>query len=242
MSDTTPEAPRGLDARLPRAELEAVYAAEFRRADEEGWARRLFEKDATLWSADPIVQEKIAARLGWLDAPTHFTDRIAGLEAFGDGIRDAGFTTAVVAGMGGSSLAPWVLGRVFSDIADWLEIRVLDSTDPEAVVSILGSTDPERTLVIVGSKSGTTTETLAFLAYGWDRVRRALHPDHRDATGIAMLKEKQGDGESGNKDKTKNNQQKPFLSGAGFVRHCSGREGIAISIHVSGLVVQDIKL
>ena len=61
MTDTTPEAPRGLDARLPRAELEAVYAAEFRRADEEGWARRLFEKDATLWSADPIVQEKIAA-------------------------------------------------------------------------------------------------------------------------------------------------------------------------------------
>jgi len=184
MTDTTPEAPRGLDARLPRAELEAVYAAEFRRAEEERWARRLFEKDATLWSADPAVQERIAARLGWLDAPAHFTERIPGLEAFGDGIRDAGFTTAVVAGMGGSSLAPWVLGRMFSDITDWLEIRVLDSTDPEAVGAILGSTDPEKTLVIIGSKSGTTTETLAFLAYGWDRVRHALHPDHRDRRDI----------------------------------------------------------
>jgi hypothetical protein len=47
MTDTTPGAPRGLDARLPRADLEAVYAAEFRRAEEERWAQRLFEQDAS---------------------------------------------------------------------------------------------------------------------------------------------------------------------------------------------------
>ena len=35
--------------------------------------------------------------------------RSPALEGFGEGIRDAGFTTAVVAGMGGSSLAPDVL-------------------------------------------------------------------------------------------------------------------------------------
>ena len=40
-------------------------------------------------------------------------DQIAALEGFGDGIRDAGFTTAVVGGMGGSSLAPDVLHRTF---------------------------------------------------------------------------------------------------------------------------------
>ena len=62
---------------------------------------------------DPRVGEAIAERLGWLDAPAHFTDRIAGLEAFGDAVVDEGYTTAVVAGMGGSSLAPDVLHRTF---------------------------------------------------------------------------------------------------------------------------------
>jgi len=179
MSDTTPEGPRGVDARLPRAELEAIYAAEFRRARDEGWARRLFEKDASLWSADPAVQERISARLGWLDAPAEFTERIASLEAFGDAIRDAGCTSALVAGMGGSSLAPQVLAGLFPDIPDYLAVRALDSTDPAAVSAVFGALDPERTLTIVATKSGTTTETLAFRAYAWDWVHRALAPEHR---------------------------------------------------------------
>jgi transaldolase/glucose-6-phosphate isomerase len=179
MSDSTPEGPRGVDARLPRAELEANYAAEFRRARDEGWARRLFEKDASLWSADPAVREKIVARLGWLDAPAEFTERIASLEAFGDALRDAGFTSALVAGMGGSSLAPQVLAGMFPDIADYLAVGALDSTDPAAVSATFASLDPARTLTIVATKSGTTTETLAFRAYAWDWVHHALNPEHR---------------------------------------------------------------
>ena len=179
MSDTTPESPRGVDARLPRAELEANYAAEFRRARDEGWARRLFEKDASLWSADPAVQARIANRLGWLDSPIDFTERIASLEAFGDAIRDAGYTNAVVAGMGGSSLAPQVLAGLFPDIADYLSVGALDSTDPAAVAAVFEALDPEHTLTIIATKSGTTTETLAFRAYAWDWVHRALGPEHR---------------------------------------------------------------
>ena len=184
MSETTPEGPRGVDARLPHAELEANYAAEFRRARDEGWARRLFEKDAGLWSADPAVRERIVNRLGWLDAPADFTERIASLEAFGDAIRDAGYTSALVAGMGGSSLAPQVLAGLFPDIADYLAVRALDSTDPAAVSAVFGSLDPERTLTIVATKSGTTTETLAFRAYAWDWVHRALNPEHRGRRDI----------------------------------------------------------
>ena len=86
-------------------------AVEQARADE--WATRLFDRDVTLWSDDPAVQKAIAERLGWLDAPVDFADNVAGLEGFGDGIVQAGFTTAVVAGMGGSSLAPDVLHRTF---------------------------------------------------------------------------------------------------------------------------------
>ena len=66
---------------------------------------------ATRASGPPTrdVQATIAERLGWLDAPGHFHGEIGPLEAFGEAIRDAGFTTAIVGGMGGSSLAPEVL-------------------------------------------------------------------------------------------------------------------------------------
>ena len=45
-------------------------------------------------SSDPRVGEAIAERLGWLDAPAHFAERIAGLEGFGDAVVDEGYTTA----------------------------------------------------------------------------------------------------------------------------------------------------
>ena len=135
----------------------------------------------TLWTTDPRVGEAIAERLGWLDAPAHFADRTAGLEAFGDAVVEEGFTTAVVAGMGGSSLAPDVLHRTFGSIEGYLALRILDSTDPAYVSATLDDLDPLRTLVIIASKSGTTTEPNAFLAYAWDRAEQALKavPHHR---------------------------------------------------------------
>jgi transaldolase/glucose-6-phosphate isomerase len=120
------------------------------------------------------VGAAIAERLGWLDAPEHFTDQIAGLEGFGDGIVEAGFTTVVVAGMGGSSLAPDVLHRTFGTVDGYLDLRLLDSTDPDAVAAVFDDLDPLATLVLVASKSGTTTEPNAFLAEAWARAEAAL--------------------------------------------------------------------
>jgi len=167
-------APGTLDARIDDSALAAAVAATVRRADEERWSDRLHERDVTLWSADPEVQEKIANRLGWLDLPVDFSDQIPALEGFGEAIRDAGFATAIVAGMGGSSLAPEVIATAFGDIEGWLSVRVLDSTDPAAVGATWEGLDPLTTLVIVGSKSGTTTETLAFQADAWRRIHDAL--------------------------------------------------------------------
>ena len=153
---------------------EAAYRAAVDQARDGEWARRLFDRDVSLWSTDPEVGRAIAGRLGWLDAPIDASDDIPALEGFGDGIVDAGFTTAVVAGMGGSSLAPDVLYRTFGASEGYLDLRVLDSTDPAAVAAILDDLDPLRTLVIVASKSGTTVEPNAFLAYAWQRVQEAL--------------------------------------------------------------------
>ncbi|HET7702441.1 MAG TPA: hypothetical protein VFK35_03515 [Candidatus Limnocylindrales bacterium] len=165
----TPSAP---EFRL--GDAAADYDAAVARARDERWAERLWDRDPSLWSTSPKVQEAIADRLGWLDAPAHFADRIAALEGFGEGARDAGFRTAVVGGMGGSSLAPDVLFRTFGSTEGWLDLRVLDSTDPAAVATVVDDLDPLATLWIVASKSGTTTEPLAFQADAWDRAERAL--------------------------------------------------------------------
>ena len=155
-----------------------AYASVLEQARAEEWATRLFDRDVTLWSTDPKVGEAIADRLGWLDAPVEFADRIAALEGFGDGIVQAGFTTAVIAGMGGSSLAPDVLHRTFGSQDGYLDLRILDSTDPAAVGAVFDGLDPFKTLVIIASKSGTTTEPLAFQADAWARAEKALRAHH----------------------------------------------------------------
>jgi len=166
---TTLSAPR-----LALGEATAEYEAAVERARTEEWVNRLFARDVSLWTSDPRVGEGIADRLGWLDAPEHFTEQIAGLEGFGDAVVDEGFETAVVAGMGGSSLAPDVLYRTFGSQEGYLALRILDSTDPAYVSATLDDLDPIRTLMIIASKSGTTTEPNAFLAYAWQRTEEAL--------------------------------------------------------------------
>jgi glucose-6-phosphate isomerase len=164
-----------------------AVATAIERATRERWAARLAERDTSLWTTVPAVAEEIGDRLGWLDAPARFTTQIPALEEFGERIRDAGFRAVVVAGMGGSSLAPDVLGRVFGTTDDWLELRVLDSTDPAAVAATVDDLDPLSTLVIVSSKSGTTTETAAFQADAWARTRGALEARGSDESpGMLM--------------------------------------------------------
>ena len=152
----------------------ADYEAAVERARTEEWVNRLFDRDVSLWTTDARVGEAIADRLGWLDAPAHFTEQIPGLEGFGDAVVDEGYQTAVVAGMGGSSLAPDVFVKTFGTEEGYLALRVLDSTDPAYVTATLDDLDPLRTLMIIASKSGTTTEPNAFLAASWARAEGAL--------------------------------------------------------------------
>jgi glucose-6-phosphate isomerase len=182
-------APGTLDARIDDPALAAAVESALRRAGDEHWGERLQDRDAALWSSDPAVQEKVAGRLGWLDLAVDFSDQIPALEAFGETIRDAGFTSAIVAGMGGSSLAPEVIAGAFRDIEDWLAVRILDSTDPAAVMAAWDGLDPLATLVVVGSKSGTTTETLAFQADAWQRIHDVLraHGARLESPGEFMI-------------------------------------------------------
>jgi glucose-6-phosphate isomerase len=180
-SRTTIRLPADAQARLDG--LAAIATA-------ERWAARLFERDTSLWTNDERVAEAIADRLGWLDAPAHFAIQAAALEGFGDGAREAGFDTAVVMGMGGSSLAPDILHRTFGSVEGYLALRILDSTDPAAVAATVDDLDPLETLWIVASKSGTTTEPLAFMADAWARVEAALESrgsDQRPGEFFAVI-------------------------------------------------------
>ncbi|MBL8058690.1 MAG: bifunctional transaldolase/phosoglucose isomerase [Anaerolineales bacterium] len=138
-------------------------------ADQVG--RRLWQKDPTLWKADdPAHQAEIKIRLGWLDMPAQMAAHVTELTTFAGEVKRAGFTHAVLCGMGGSSLAPEVLRAALGVAKGYLDLAVLDSTDPAAVLSADARSDHNRTLYIISSKSGGTAEINAFFKYFWNRV------------------------------------------------------------------------
>ena len=175
MTEATNTSPLALDLTLQDPRLRAALAAARDRAVKEEWAdRAIGRRDPSVWSDQEVVQRAIATRLGWLEAPFHFADEIGELTAFAAALRDEGFTTAVLGGMGGSSLAPALLAHVFGAAVGAIPVRVLDSTDPAAVAAILDDLNPTATFFIVSTKSGTTAESLSFQAYQWARAAEAL--------------------------------------------------------------------
>jgi glucose-6-phosphate isomerase len=156
-------------------ELSQAARARTRAALEELAERRavarLLDRDATLWKSEPEHVKIIENALGWLTVGDDIRSELDELAGFVEELREAGFTHAVLLGMGGSSLAPEVLRRVFGVRDGYLDIRVLDSTDPASVLAVEEELDLCCTLFIVSSKSGGTTETASFHAYFYDRLR-----------------------------------------------------------------------
>lgn len=173
MTDMTAAPAHG--TRIP-ADLQSPIDEALSRAVDENWAQRIWSGDTSVWTDDDHVAELISKRLGWLDLPTSFADEVDPLEAFAAAIRDEGFIRAVVAGMGGSSLAPAVLATAIGAEGQGITVDVLDSTDPDAVRAATEASDPAGTLYIISSKSGTTTEPLAFDAHFW-HVEDEIHSD-----------------------------------------------------------------
>ncbi len=118
---------------------------------------RIWKRDQTVWRMDA---GEIADRLGWLDIIGYMESRISTLEDFATDVRQAGFQNVVLLGMGGSSLGPEVMRRVFGSVTGYPHLIVLDSTVPAWIRHITGSIDPQRTMFLVSSKSGTTIEPL----------------------------------------------------------------------------------
>ncbi|HEX6543316.1 MAG TPA: transaldolase, partial [Ktedonobacterales bacterium] len=140
------------------------------RADQEHFARRVWEKDPSLWKPDPSQQNEITDRLGWLTVMAEMRAELPRLAALRDELRADGTTHVVLLGMGGSSLAPEVLRETFAANNGGPRLHVLDSTDPATILRVLQMIDLPHTVFIVASKSGGTIETLSQFRYFHDKV------------------------------------------------------------------------
>ncbi len=132
---------------------------------------RIWEGDHRIWSQDPT---EIEDRLGWLTLPQNMGSQIDLLADFGSEVREAGFTSVVLLGMGGSSLGPEVLRRTLGSIPGFPQLRVLDSTLPAWINAVNEAIDPAKTLFLVSSKSGTTIESNTLFSYFKQRVSDAI--------------------------------------------------------------------
>ncbi len=147
--------------------------------------KKLWAKDPAPWTTDAKAADIIKHALGWLDVPQHLIEHVPDLLAFAQEMR-AHVAHVVVLGMGGSSLAPDVMGDTFGKRDGWPQLHVLDSTDPAQIEAMDRAIDLDRTLFIVASKSGSTTEPNAFFAYYYDKVVKRVGIEHAGAQFIAV--------------------------------------------------------
>ncbi|QDH17306.1 bifunctional transaldolase/phosoglucose isomerase [Swingsia samuiensis] len=150
------------------AEAEATWST-------EGLVRRLWKKDASVWTNGPE-----AKWLGWLNIVQERLAHVDELETLARDVKARGFSDVLLLGMGGSSLGPEVLEKTFGQKAGWPKLHVLDSTDPQQVSTFEKAVDVKKTLFIVASKSGGTLEPNILFAYFWDVAKKALGKDPGD--------------------------------------------------------------
>jgi glucose-6-phosphate isomerase len=147
------------------AGAELLAARDKALAADTGITEAIVAKDASVWGAD--ATELAAERLGWLDCATVSRPLVAEIEALRTELNAAGVDHVVLAGMGGSSLAPEVIAATYG-----VELTTLDTTDPGQIAASLGDR-LASTVLVVSSKSGGTLET--------DSHRRAYEDAFRAA-------------------------------------------------------------
>jgi glucose-6-phosphate isomerase len=154
------------------ATLKALISDGLAAMDRDRVLERISAGDHTVWKPDPT---EISNRLGWLRVTDVMRDRLGELDEFADRAEADGLRTAVLLGMGGSSLAPEVLARTYGAAEGRLELVVLDTTHPATIEGVTRGLDLRTTLFVVASKSGTTTETLSQLAHFWSLLPEGAH-------------------------------------------------------------------
>jgi transaldolase / glucose-6-phosphate isomerase len=131
--------------------------------------QRLWARDASLWT-----NTDESKWLGWLGIVDEQIKNLDNFKKLAQEIRGAGFTHAVLLGMGGSSLCVEVLKLTFGHVAGSPEFLVLDSTDPAQIKTLESKLDLAKTIFVVSSKSGSTLEPNIFKQYFYERVKQKV--------------------------------------------------------------------
>jgi transaldolase/glucose-6-phosphate isomerase len=153
------------------AALQKDYDAELEAWRHDGRIRKLWERDAALWSNTDEAQW-----LGWLSIIEDELADIATLEAFAREVTEKAYTDVVLLGMGGSSLGPEVLAETFGQMSGAPRFHMLDSTDPAQIEALDAAITLKTSLFIVSSKSGSTLEPSIFMAHYYDMLSKAIGP------------------------------------------------------------------
>lgn len=169
-----------LTYKLP-SPLDRSVQANLEEWKSSGKVRRLWQKDASLWTNDDE-----AKWLGWLDIVPQQIARQDELIALAADVKKAGFTDILLLGMGGSSLCPEVLEKTYGHISGFPRLHVLDSTDPAQVKSFDNKINPATTLFIVSSKSGSTLEPNIFKQYFYERTLQTVGKEKAGQHFIAI--------------------------------------------------------
>jgi glucose-6-phosphate isomerase len=114
-------------------------------------ASRIAAQDPTVWGPD--AESEASIRLSWVGLAESSRPLLAEIDALRADLSAEGVDHVVLAGMGGSSLAPEVIAATAG-----VELVTLDTTDAEQVRSALAE-QLDRTVLVVSSKSGGTVET-----------------------------------------------------------------------------------
>src|SRR5271157_1039673 len=130
---------------------------------------RFWKKDPSLWTRDG---EELW--MGWINIVERQQKDLSSLAELGGDVRSAGFTSALLLGMGGSSLCPEVLAKTFGPQPGFPALHIVDSTDPAQVLAACEAVDLGEALVIVASKSGSTLEPNILKQFFYEQVRRVV--------------------------------------------------------------------
>lgn len=141
---------------------------------EKNFITRMAEKDATLWTADSDGQKEIIKRLGWLSAPEKGAALVEEVTPLLDECKAEGMSRLLLLGMGGSSLSVETMSLILGAQENGLELRILDMTNPDQVLAAAHWASLKKTLFVVGSKSGSTSESNAFMDFFWEKAQKTL--------------------------------------------------------------------
>ena len=168
-----------MTAVLPEA-LQKDVDSEIETWRKEGRIRRLWAKDAPLWTGHDEGNW-----LGWLDIVANQLEDVPIYRKLGDQAKN--FKDVLLLGMGGSSLGPEVLVETFGDQKGHPKLHVLNSTDPKQIRAFESQVKPEiddvHRLVEVGRHARAQHPEAVLLRQGAESAGRgrgeALHRRHR---------------------------------------------------------------